>query len=519
MRLIHRFFLRLLPLGVLVGFGYIMFASIGTVQSDRFQPITQMASPGNSYNSGTFDSALTQQKNNGGNYVRETIDWSQIEPSEGTYDWNAPIPYAAVFAAEKAQGLTTVAVLTGGPTYLQATDIGLVDQTQFLLRWANFVQVAVNELGGSVDVWEIGSALNTPTGMTPYLTPTTPSSTSTPSPTLYAQMLRVASKIIKLADPNDEVWMGSLVSATSARCAYNPLTFLLEVNGAKGWSSVDRLNFTPDRGALAPEAAATAVNSACATALPSGSATLSGEVQAVQDLARQLGGKPVQIEGLGWSSTDLETLANGRSTAAAEILADELTRATVLTAGSNGITDVAWAAESGTAAATALANLNSVLAGAQFDSQPQGQSGSVYEYRFRKGSQWIIIAWRAQDGDNPIPVTLSDLPVGSLTAYAVDAPSFAAGGTDIPIDANGNAILMLNERPVVFLGKTADLMTALQEDAAYQTDGWKYQIKLAAHNSLNQAKAAMLHAVEGAFNSAKDKALQWGEEKLNEVLN
>jgi hypothetical protein len=62
-------------------------------------------------------------------------------------------------------------------------------------------------------------------------------------------------------------------------------------------------------------------------------------------------------------------------------------------------------------------------------------------------------------------------------------------------------------------------MTALQEDAAYQTDGWKYQIKLAAHNSLNQAKAAMLHAVEDAFNSAKDKALQWGEEKLNEVLN
>jgi hypothetical protein len=519
MRLIHRFILRLIPLGVLVGFGYVMFTSLGAVQSDRLQPIALTTSPSGAYNSGTFDSALTQQKNAGVTFVRETIDWSRVEPSEGTYDWSSPIPYAAVFAAEKAQGLTTVAVLSGGPTYLQATEIGLVDQTQFLLRWANFVQAAVTELGDNVDVWEIGNQLNTPTGMTSYLTPTTPSSSSTPNPTLYAQMLRVASKIIKLSDPNDEVWMGSLVSATSTNCAYNPLTFLLEVNGAKGWSSMDRINFTLDRGALTPEAAATAVNSACATALSSGSATQSGEVQTVQDLARQLGGKPVQLEGLGWSSTNLETLANGRSTAVDEVLADELTRATILAAGSNGITDVSWSVETGTSAGTALTNLNSVLEGAQFDSQPQGQSGSVYEYRFRKGSQWIIIAWRAQDGDNPIPVTLSNLQVSSLTAYAVDAPSFTAGGTNIPIDANGSAILMLNERPVVFLGKTADFMTALQEDAAYQSDGWKYQIKLAAHDSINQMKSAMLHAIEGAFDSAKEKALQWGEDKLNEVLN
>jgi hypothetical protein len=245
-------------------------------------------------------------------------------------------------------------------------------------------------------------------------------------------------------------------------------------------------------------------------------------VQSVQDLARQLGGKPVRIEGLGWSGDELTALAANRSISADQVLADELTRATVQLAGSNALTTFFWQIDpSGQPAAfTALGNLNSVLSGAKFESQAQGQSGSVFEYRFSKGSQWIIIAWHAQDGDSPVPVTLSSLPVGSLLAYPVDAAGFnASNGIAIPVDANGNATILLNERPVVFLGTTSDIGTAIQQDASNQTDQWGYDLKLSAHREVNQLKADMLHALENMFDSAKAKAIQWGEDKLNSILN
>jgi hypothetical protein len=302
----------------------------------------------------------------------------------------------------------------------------------------------------------------------------------------------------------------------------NPLTFLLEVNGDGGWSSLDGIAYSPVRGASSPEAALTDSSSACTSSLPVNSTTLVGEVQSVQDLARQLGGMPLHIESLGWSGTNLDSLASNRNISVDQVLGDELTRATVQLAGSNSLTDFSWQVDqTGTPSAyAALSNLNSVLSGAKFVSQPQGQSGSVFEYRFSRGSQWIVIAWHAQDGDSPIPVTLSGLPVSSLTAYAVDAAGFsAANGTAISVDSSGSTTLLLNERPVVFIGSTSDLGTAMQQDASNQTDSWKYELKVAAHGWVNQLKGDMLHAAENLFESAKDKAVNWGEEKLNNILN
>ena len=522
MRFLRHFFLKLIPLALIAGVVAVLFSSSGTISSDRLEALNVNTGPGLTYGSDGFSNTLAAEKTAGTAYVREVLDWSQIETMQGTYNWSAPVSYAAVFAAEKAQGLKVIAVLNGGPTYLTPTSGETVDSSQFLLRWANFVQAAVDQFGSQVDVWEIGSQINTTTGMSPFITPTVASTSTTPDPTLYAKMAKVVYKIVKTADANDEVWMGSLVSASASNCAMNPLTFLLEVNGAKGWDSLDSIEYSPARGALAPETAQTAANSACASSLPASNATLSGEVTALQNLARQLGGKTVRIEGLGWSNDELAKLAANRSISADQVLADTLTRATTILAGSNSLTTFFWQIDPNAQAVpfTALSNLNSVLSGAKFEIQAQGQSGSVFEYRFSKGSQWIIIAWHAQDGDTPIPVTLSNLPVSSLTAYAVDAAAFtSANGTAIAVDANGTATVLLNERPVVFLGQTSNLAAAVQQDAASQVNEWKYKIKLSAHQSVNQLKADMLNAIKGLFQSAEDKVVQWGEDKLNSLLN
>jgi hypothetical protein len=249
---------------------------------------------------------------------------------------------------------------------------------------------------------------------------------------------------------------------------------------------------------------------------------MAGEVQALLDLARQLGGKTVRIEGMGWTSDDLSAFTANRNLSADQALADLLTRASVQLFAETGITQNFWQVNptDRPVVLQATSNLNSVLAGAQFVSQPQGQTGSVFEYRFQKGSQWVIVAWRATDGDTPYPVTLANLPVDALTAYAVDAPAFSPEyGTAIPVDGSGNAVLMLNERPVVFVGKIGNLSQAMQADGEYQAATWKHEAKVMAHKAMNDVKAAILQSLESVLNSAKDKAIQWGEDKLNELLN
>jgi hypothetical protein len=394
MRFLTRTFIRLLPLALVGGFATLMFTSGGTLQSARVEAINPNMGPGAGYNDGTFDQALNRVDVAGSEYVRETIDWSRIETSEGNYDWSGWRPLDAIFTSEEAAGHRIVAVLDGGPTYLATSSTAPIDSTELLVRWANFVQAAVDHFGDRVDVWEIGSRVNSTTGMSAFFLPNSPDSPTLPDPEIYGQMVKVASKIIKAADPNDEVWMGSLVSAASGTCALNPLTFMLEMNGTKVWKSIDSIQYRPERGAISPETALDSVNSACTSSLPSPSNTLAGELQSITDLARQLGGKTVRVEGLGWSDAELASLSGNRGISSDQVNADYLTRASVIAYSGGRITSIFWRTSLGQASSmnTALANLNSVLVGAKFISQPQGQTGSVYEYRFREGSKWIIVA-------------------------------------------------------------------------------------------------------------------------------
>lgn len=522
MKLIYHLILRLIPLGVIASIVAAMLSSSTPLQSERIEAINVTSGPGNSYSAGNFDSLLKSEDVAGVEYVHETINWSDVETTQGSYNWAVMRPLDVIFTGEQSAGVKIVGVLTGGPVYLTNAPGQPVNTTEFLVRWANFVQAAVDQFGDRIDVWEIGSQVNSLTGLSPFLIPSYPTSALVPDPVTYAQIVKVASKIIKNADPNDQVWMGSLVSAASTQCAVNPLTFLLEVNGTKAWNVIDSIQYTPDRGALAPEASLETINSSCTSSLPTTSTTLAGEVQALLDLVRQLGGKTVRIENLGWSPDKLTVLAANRGISADQVQADYLVRSSVQLFGNNSLTQLFWQMDSATQPSTfaALSNLNATLKGAKFVAQAQGQTGSVFEYRFQKGSQWIIIAWRATEGDAAYPVSLNALEVHSLTAYAVDAASFTSGrGTIIPVDAAGNTIIMLNERPVVFIGKNDNMSEALQADTTDQIDQWKFELRSLVHQGMNDVKASLLQALDLMVNSAKDKAIQWGEAKLNTLLN
>ena len=300
----------------------------------------------------------------------------------------------------------------------------------------------------------------------------------------------------------------------------NPLTFLLELNAARGWRYVDAILYEPRQGSSAPEYPATGtVNSACASNLMVTPTSMSAEVQAVQELARQLGGKPVIVTGLGWQGDDLAILSDGRDVSPGQVEADLLVRATAALMAKNKIPTIFWHSDiaNNPSSSNAMNNLAEILA----DTAPVGeiQADEVFEYRFREGGRNILIAWRSQEGDNPYPVTLEVGDIPTLTAWGADSAQITKGaGLKLPANKANQVTVMLNERPVIFSGRPGDPAGNLQQAIHDQIELWSLDLKDAAERGLNEAKGELTDLAEKWFEEAKDSAIEWGEGKIDELL-
>lgn len=513
MKLISFIFRHFIPIALLAGVVAIVFSAATPVTSSRIESmgIDLLASP--PLTEGAVEEQLNAIQKAGSEYVRIEVNWTLIETSQDVYNWSNAIPLDLFFTSASARGLKCVAVVTGFPLYLSSTGTAL-DQKTVGERWEKFIQAAADHFGDRVDYWQIGDQINSSLSSR---------SLAQADPDFYAKMLRSASKIIKKVDPNDQVWMGSLVSATAGNCAINPLTFLLEINGANAWKSADIITYQPQRGAAAPEnPSAASVNPACSSSMTENFTSLSAEVQSVQDLARQLGGKTVYITGLAWSQGELQTLQGGRSIDANTLLSDLLVRASVILTGANSIPLVFWQIDpvNQPSSMTGMTNLSATLDNSESLGQIQGQTGLVQEFRFQKGAHVNLMAWRSADGDTPQPVSFSGLTTGSMVAYATDAANLdPASGTSIDVDSSGGTMIMLNERPVILVGKTGGWDSQIKALASDQLDVWRISIHQSASNGLNRVKAAMFQWLDDLFTSAKDSAVDWGEEKIKDLLN
>ncbi len=458
-------------------------------------------------------------KESGAIYIRQEVNWSGIETSADVYNWSAAVPLDLLFAAAAANEISVVATLTGGPVYLE-TDGQRLDQDLFIERWEYFVQAAVTHFGEQVDYWEIGSEVNSSRALTPFLSPLAPGDVIGPDPVFYSRILKSASKIIKEGDPNDEVWLGSLTGLAADECAMNPLTFLLELNAARGWRFADAILYEPRQGRAAPEFPASGtVNSACASNLMVTPDSMSAEVHAVQELARQLGGKTVIVAGLGWQGNDLAAQSGVREVSPGQIEADLLVRATAALMAKNTIATIFWQSDiaNNLSSRNAMKNLAEILT----DTAPVGEvrAGEVYEYRFREGGRNIIIAWRTQEGDDPAAVALEAGNISSLTAWGADSADITQdAGLKIPANNANQVTVMLNERPVIFSGRSGDLADSFSQTIHDQIELWGLDLRKAALRGLNEAKGELTDLVEKWFEEAKDSAIDWGEEKIDELL-
>jgi hypothetical protein len=522
MHLISGLFHRLIPIGLIASIGYVSISAAlpsKTTRIDGFGVDLVGSMPATSEQvAATLDSI----QSSGAHYVRIDFNWSEIETSPDVYNWSGLKPLDLLIPSAADRALNLVAVLTGGPTYLTSPG-NVVDQAQLGVRWEKFVQAAVDRFGEQINIWEIGNQVNTTTGLATTMMPSTTNPVIQPDPAFYAKLLRSASKIIKKADANDQVWIGALVSPTAPNCAVNPLTFLLEVHGAQGWNSADAISYQPQRGGTAPEfPPGLSISPACGSTITTSSSNLIDEIRSVQELARQLGGKPVYITRLNWSSEELGTLSGLRLIAVNQLEADMLVRASIGLMASDSLPIIFWKTDlmPQSPVANALRNLSDLLVNAKPIGQVQGETGSLQEFRFQKGADLKIFTWRTQDGDSPAPVNIPNIPSQTMTAFSTDSTSLSNTlGTRLEVDGAGNTILMLNERPVVLTGKTGTWQDQLQNSITDQMDVWKQQTGDVVKQWMNDLKLAFLQMIENLFNQAKDNAVQWGEEKLNEILN
>ena len=100
MRLIRHFIFQLVPLGVIAAIVASMFSSSTPIQSEQVEALNVATGPGSAYSDGSFESLLAAEKAAGQLYVREVIDWSEVEASQGTYNWSFSRPLSAIFSAE-----------------------------------------------------------------------------------------------------------------------------------------------------------------------------------------------------------------------------------------------------------------------------------------------------------------------------------------------------------------------------------------------------------------------------------
>jgi hypothetical protein len=513
MKLISYIIRHIIPISLLVAVGILIYNAATPPPSSRVDAlgVDLLSSP--PLTPEAVEGQLNAIQQSGAKVVRIELNWALIETSQDVYDWSSVMPLDLFFTSAQSRGIKSVAVVTGFPVYLSAPGFTL-DQQTVGLRWEKFIRAAVDHFGDKVNYWEIGDQINSTNSAR---------SLAQSDPAFYSKILKAASKIIKGTNPNDQVWMGSLVSATADNCAVNPLSFLLEVNAAKAWDNADVITYQPRRGAVAPEMPSeTDINQSCNASMTASSASMIAEVQSIQDLARQLGGKPVYITGLTWSPEELVSLQGTRTIDAATLQSDLLVRASVMLAGGDLVPMVFWQIDplNQSQAITSLTDLTTAVVNSKSLGQIQGQTGNVQEYRFQNGADLAILAWRSQDGDAPQPVSFSNLAAKSITAFSTDVLGLdKAYGTPIQVDGTGSSVVMLNERPVIFIGKIGSWDEQLKAGTLNQIELWRIDLQRAISTWLGHLKSIFSQWMEGLFTRAKDSAVDWGTEKIKDMLN
>jgi hypothetical protein len=234
-------------------------------------------------------------KKSGAKTVRWRMNWSNIEPSPGHFDWSAP---DAVVGDLAAQGIRVLPVMWGSPGWVASSAITPPIGTQKQRdAWSGFLRAAIKRYGPGgnywsgayrtqhpgkaalpVNTWQIWNEANLKSAMTPT------------TPATYAKLLTLSHTVIKQTDPKAKVMFAGLLS-------HPP-------NGATAWTFLRDVDHQPG--------ARTAFDIMASNAY---SPSVSGMLDDLDHIRQTMaangqGPKPLWITETGWGSDPVNP-ANG----------------------------------------------------------------------------------------------------------------------------------------------------------------------------------------------------------------
>lgn len=424
-----------------------------------------------------LQSALDHQQEMGIRWTREDLPWAEVEPSPDMFRWeygfqlengqSAPRDFVRLISEAGKRDIEVILILDYRPSYLPDN----VSPEEFLARWENYVQHAVDKFGDQVDYWEIQNEPNSRFFWGKVVR--NDGTSANIDSAYYSRILRSAYRIIKQKAPTDQVLIGGLVTMTEGDCATNPFVYLKRLHDLGAWNSFDIISFHPYWWPNPPEQV---VARGKAHELDSGSCleqtanrTLIEEVRQMRRLAEQFGAKPIWITEIGWNEIGLLQRANERGTVSDIVEADYLVRTYVPLLSEPGIDKVFWYTQYesvnsgedftlGEIGQQALSNLSFLLTSSVPIGQYQGQNDhgnleddDVYEYRFEKDGKTIIIAWKARGGDAPREVIFQNINSERAWQYGIDTTEISKGTAKELVVSDATLSTELSERPIIII--------------------------------------------------------------------
>ncbi len=79
--------------------------------------------------------------------------------------------------------------------------------------------------------------------------------------------------------------------------------------------------------------------------------------------------------------------------------------------------------------------------------------------------------------------------------------------------------LNLSERPQILIGRSGDVAIIVRQILEDQVQLLEIEARSLAERLLNEAKKEAMILLEKEWEKAKDSALEWGEDQLNELFH
>jgi hypothetical protein len=176
-------------------------------------------------------------KKSGATTVRWTMNWSNVEPKAGAWNWSRADD---VIGALAAQGIRVVPVMWGTPRWVASSAITPPIGTPMQRNaWSVYLRAAVKRYGPHGTYWS-GPYRNQHPGRTPLPINTwqvwneanLKGAMNPPTPSAYARLLTLSHAPIKQTDPNAQIMFAGLLShPPNGEAAWN---FLRDVDHQPG---------------------------------------------------------------------------------------------------------------------------------------------------------------------------------------------------------------------------------------------------------------------------------------------